>query len=129
VARKRGPDVLNRQYHRSGILNRESSDNRENMDVRVQSRGHFRATPTKTISAVSPRRREGNHQRENGVRHESRSVASRALETTMLATSVNPRLWFRACVRKRLKASSMSVLVAWLTIPLACSMMIRLLRA
>jgi len=125
----RGLDVLIRQYHRSGILNREPCDNCENKDFRVQSCGHFRATPTKIPSTVPRRLRGGSHQRSRGVRHESRSVAARALETSMLATSVNPRLWFRACVRKRLKAWSMSVLVAWLTIPLACSMMIRLLRA
>ena len=112
MARKRGPDVLIRQYHRSGILNRGSCDNCENMDFRVQPCFHVRASPTKTLSTVSPRLRGGNHQRERRVRHESRSVAARALETTMLATSVNPRLWLRACVRKRLKASSMSLLVA-----------------
>lgn len=51
------------------------------------------------------------------------------LDTSCVARLVRPSLWFLACARNRLKASSMSQPVDWQIMPLACSMMMRLLRA
>jgi hypothetical protein len=61
--------------------------------------------------------------------HMSRSFGAIDVATTRVARVVSPSLWFLACARNRLKASSISQLVDWQIIPFACSMMTRLLSA